>query len=135
MKSLQRLVPFYHIFKMFWVTLSLSITDRFALFSILRSSSSVLNSVNSTWTNSNVLEGPFLNIVKYSNYWKDKNVANQWRFLGLFVKINNVVLVKFDNTLLTLKVSFFQGYNARKVNCSCVYSAYILKLVLSGLNL
>ena len=77
MKSLQRLVPFYHIFKMFWVTLSLSITDRFALFSILRSSSSVLNSVNSTWTNSNVLEGPFLNIVKYSNYWKDKNVANQ----------------------------------------------------------
>ena len=28
-----------------------------------------------------------------------------------------------------------QGYNARKVNCSCVYSAYILKPVLSGQNL
>ena len=28
-----------------------------------------------------------------------------------------------------------QGYNARKVNCSCVYSAYILKPVLSGRNL
>ena len=28
-----------------------------------------------------------------------------------------------------------QGYNARKVNCSCVYSAYILKPVLSGGNL
>ena len=27
-----------------------------------------------------------------------------------------------------------QGYNARKVNCSCVYSAYILKPVLSGRN-
>ena len=28
-----------------------------------------------------------------------------------------------------------QGYNARKVNCSCVYSACILKPVLSGRNL
>jgi len=28
-----------------------------------------------------------------------------------------------------------QGYKARKVNCSCLYSAYILKLVLSGRNL
>ena len=28
-----------------------------------------------------------------------------------------------------------QGYNARKVNCSCMYSAYILKPVLSGRNL
>ena len=28
-----------------------------------------------------------------------------------------------------------QEYNARKVNCSCVYSAYILKSVLSGQNL
>ena len=28
-----------------------------------------------------------------------------------------------------------QGCNARKVNCSCVYSAYILKPVLSGRNL
>ena len=28
-----------------------------------------------------------------------------------------------------------QGYNARKVNCSCVFSGYILKPVLSGWNL
>ena len=28
-----------------------------------------------------------------------------------------------------------QGTNARKVNCGCVYSAYILKPVLSGRNL
>ena len=28
-----------------------------------------------------------------------------------------------------------QGCNARKVNCSCVYSAYTLKPVLSGRNL
>ena len=28
-----------------------------------------------------------------------------------------------------------QVYNARKVNFSCVYSAYIMKLVLSGRNL
>ena len=28
-----------------------------------------------------------------------------------------------------------QGYNASKVNCSCVYSAYILKPLLSGRNL
>ena len=28
-----------------------------------------------------------------------------------------------------------QGSNARKVNCGCVYSAYILKPVLSGRNL
>ena len=28
-----------------------------------------------------------------------------------------------------------QGCNARRVNCSCVYSAYILKPVLSGRNL
>ena len=28
-----------------------------------------------------------------------------------------------------------QGCNVRKVNCGCVYSAYILKPVLSGRNL
>ena len=31
--------------------------------------------------------------------------------------------------------SYEQECNARKVNCSCVYSAYILKPVLSGWNL
>ena len=136
MKSLQRLVPFDNIFKMFRVTLSLSITDRFALFSILRSSSSVLNSVSSTWTISNVLRGTFFKYCKIlKSLEKDKNFTNQWRFIGLFVKINNVVLVKFDNTLLTLKVSFFQGYNARKVNCICVYSDtkfHSFKVIMQG---
>ena len=33
------------------------------------------------------------------------------------------------------KHAAYQGYNARKVNCSCVYSAYILKPVLSRRNL
>ena len=135
MKSSQRLVPFYHIFKMVWVTLSLSITDRFALFSILRSSSSVLNSVSSTWTNSNVFRGTFFKYCKILKLLEKQKCCQSMTFLRTFCQINNVVLVKFDNTLLTLKVSFFQGYNARKVNCSCVYSAYILKLVLSGLNL
>ena len=32
-------------------------------------------------------------------------------------------------------IRYDQGYNARKVNCCCVYSAYILKPVLSGQNL
>ena len=29
----------------------------------------------------------------------------------------------------------WQGFNTRKVDCSCVYAAYILKPVLSGRNL
>ena len=36
---------------------------------------------------------------------------------------------------LDLKCKQSQGYNAREVNCSGVYSAYILKPVLSGRNL
>ena len=32
---------------------------------------------------------------------------------------------------ITLTVPLTQGYNIRKVNCSCVYSAYILKSVFS----
>ena len=38
-------------------------------------------------------------------------------------------------TVLNYHLWSIQGYNARKVNCSCVYSAYILKPVLSGRNL
>ena len=33
------------------------------------------------------------------------------------------------------RLIFSQGCNVRKVNCGCVYSAYILKPVLSGRNL
>ena len=32
-------------------------------------------------------------------------------------------------------VKFIQGYNVRKVDCSCVYSAHILEPVLYGGNL
>ena len=35
----------------------------------------------------------------------------------------------------THKPALIQGCNARKVNCSCVYSAYILKPVLCVRNL
>ena len=37
--------------------------------------------------------------------------------------------------LLNKKEALSQGYNVRKVICSCVYSAYTLKPVLSGRNL
>ena len=40
---------------------------------------------------------------------------------------------KLEEIFLTIWLQ--QGYNARKVNCSCVYSAYILKPVLSGRTL
>ena len=40
-----------------------------------------------------------------------------------------------DITLLSPKLKTEQGTNARKVNCSCVYTAHILKPVLSGRNL
>ena len=39
------------------------------------------------------------------------------------------------NVNIIKKNSSAQGTNARKVNCGCVYSAYILKPVLSGRNL
>ena len=45
--------------------------------------------------------------------------------------------IQWESHLVTesYNESYHQGYNARKVNCSCVYSAYILKPVLSGRNL
>ena len=55
---------------------------------------------------------------------------------GLFTKIKNPMI--FIENIYILKniqnifiACLTQGYNARKVNCSCVYSAYILKPVLS----
>ena len=36
---------------------------------------------------------------------------------------------------VVVKGCLYQGYNARKVNCSCVFSAYKLKPVLPGRNL
>ena len=40
-----------------------------------------------------------------------------------------------ENISIQTGDSSMQGNNARKVNCGCVYSAYILKPVLSGRNL
>jgi len=57
---------------------------------------------------------------------------------GLFLKIKEKSERK--NACLKFDASFHGSfkprmYNARKVNCSCVYSAYILKPVFSGRNL
>ena len=46
----------------------------------------------------------------------------------MFLSVKSAVTLK-------LKVGTGQGCNVRKVNCSFVYSAYILKPVLSGRNL
>ena len=58
----------------------------------------------------------------------------------LFAPPSGIVL--FKKSINTLKMHqthkifwFYQGTNARKVNCGRVYSAYILKPVLSGRNL
>ena len=44
-------------------------------------------------------------------------------------------LVQREDLVRGIEHILQQGYNARKVNCSCVYSAYILKPVLSWRNL
>ena len=69
---------------------------------------------------------------------------NQWNILVIgnyYVNYQNVMLLTSSDTKQTLMHLFLfsnsaqrelvdrciQGYNARKVRCSCVYSAYILK--------
>ena len=42
-------------------------------------------------------------------------------------------ILRFSSTVSLAEIHA-RGYNARKVDCSCVYSAYILKPVLSGRN-
>ena len=46
----------------------------------------------------------------------------------------NYYVICCINTLIKT-YDCMQGYYARKVNCSCVYSAYVLKSVLPGRNL
>ena len=49
-----------------------------------------------------------------------------------------ICINKYENWEAALNIalySYTQGCNVRKVNCGCVYSAYILKPVLSGRNL
>ena len=57
-------------------------------------------------------------------------------FMSLVVNLK-CNYIQWESHLVTesYNESYHQGYNARKVNCSCVYSAYILKPVLSGRNL
>ena len=43
------------------------------------------------------------------------------------------MLLKFQGQRRTLYI-LYQGNNARKVNCCCAFSAYILKPVLSGME-
>ena len=57
-----------------------------------------------------------------------------WLGIGLVV-VGLHPLVEQNNEDIVLIVAIDQGYNARKVNCGRVYSAYILKSALSGRNL
>ena len=95
------------------------------------------------------------NVLK-TNYWcvlknpKELNKNVKFHFILWTVNFNFISFTHFTlSNLLHTFLNFFcfnfffeclkglttHGYNARKVNCSCVYSAYILKPVLSGRNL
>ena len=62
-------------------------------------------------------------------------VGIMFTVLPLFDLVFCVPGAKFNAPFSRLVFQLFQGCNARKVNCGCVYSAYILKPVLSGRNL
>ena len=70
---------------------------------------------------------------KYATETKQFKETKTWISNWHFEQSPETVTFSFSHgvTLHTLH----QGYNARKVNCSCVYSAFILKPVLSGRNL
>ena len=91
---------------------------------------------------------------KYSNVssstglpTKDETVKTTWNFLILTIQsLNQAFCLDCDLEMSYLMIlqkkkflfaenrEYKQGYNARKVNCGGVYSAYILKPVLSGRN-
>ena len=54
---------------------------------------------------------------------------------GLAYTISKGLAYTISKGLAYIITHTLQGNNARKVNCGCVYSAYILKPVLSGRNL
>ena len=58
-----------------------------------------------------------------------------WFKIAFYKLAWNVYKKKLTQKILVFKVQPYQGTNARKVNCSCVYSAYITKPVLYGRNL
>ena len=80
-------------------------------------------------------------ICQYSNY--TLNNKSLLTLIGVLFtltcryKPTNIYFEKIPYSLLPVFpiVIFDQGYNTRKVNCSCVYSAYIFKPVFSGRNL
>ena len=55
---------------------------------------------------------------------------NKWNMVNGIVNISDEIFSSIKNI-----ATIDQVYNARKVNCSCVYSAYNLKPVLSGRKL
>ena len=71
-----------------------------------------------------------------------QNFAKSWanemqkrpKFSRTFFSAKKMKLSRKDFSF-SLRTLVDQGYNSRQVNCSCVYSAYILKPVLSGRNL
>ena len=62
------------------------------------------------------------------------NIAIKWKY-GRFTILFIIKLKDLRYKFLCYKTHFTQGTNARKVNCGRIYSAYILKPVLSGWNL
>ena len=60
-------------------------------------------------------------------------IQDKW-FVGQILKHRLIILVLFSIYTYFIH-TYKQGNKARKVNCCCVFSAYILKPVLSGLCL
>ena len=63
----------------------------------------------------------------YSDYF--------WHCCCIWFLSSENPLVLHEKAVFKAKDWNYQGCNVRKVNCGCVYSAYILKPVLSGRNL
>ena len=84
----------------------------------------------------------FAKISHFSRNRLKQNFAKSWanemqkrpKFSRTFFSAKKMKLSRKDFSF-SLRTLVDQGYNSRQVNCSCVYSAYILKPVLSGRNL
>ena len=55
--------------------------------------------------------------------------------MNVFLANGSLLMTKKVYCIQFAIAGWYQGANARKVNCGRVYSAYILKPVLSGRNL
>ena len=100
-----------------------------------------------SWINTQLLVFNFLFLARFSssllNTLKESKKSSlqnrqprrvlkiEFSLLQNIYKPKNVLQVSNKS----LKKNLYQGYNTRKVNCNCIYSAYILKLILSGRNL